>query len=173
MLNKYLKILSIIIVSSLLFITLFHFDNKYSQKSLQASNGLLILSKENFKEDTAYFLSRGWSFYPDVLLSPKDFQDGDPDLYMKDVTIGESTVFDPYGKGTYVLRIKLPKEDTYALDIPEIFSAYTIYINDEKMLSIGNPDPNNYEAKTANRLITFKQSGTITIIINVSNYSHF
>ena len=173
MLNKYLKILSIITVSSLLFIALFYFDNKYDQRSLQASNGLLILSKEDFKEDTAYFLSRGWSFYPDVLLSPKDFQNGDPDLYMKDVTIGENAIFDPYGKGTYVLRIKLPKEDTYALDIPEIFSAYTIYINDEMMLSIGNPDPDNYEAKTANRLITFKQSGTITIIINVSNYSHF
>ena len=141
MLNKYLKILSIITVSSLLFIALFYFDNKYDQRSLQASNGLLILSKEDFKEDTAYFLSRGWSFYPDVLLSPKDFQNGDPDLYMEDVTIGENAIFDPYGKGTYVLRIKLPKEDTYALDIPEIFSAYTIYINDEMMLSIGNPDP--------------------------------
>ena len=80
MLNKYLKILSIITVSSLLFIALFYFDNKYDQRSLQASNGLLILSKEDFKEDTAYFLSRGWSFYPDVLLSPKDFQNGDPDL---------------------------------------------------------------------------------------------
>lgn len=173
MLKKYTKILLVIIISSIMFSELYHFDNKYNDNALQASNGLLIITKYDIKKHPVRFLTRSWSFYPEVLLSPNDFKNGDPDLYMKDVNIGENTTFNPYGTGTYVLRINLPEKATYAIDIPEIFSAYRIYINDEEFLSIGNPDIDNYKAETANRMLAFERSGTITIMIAVSNYSHF
>lgn len=173
MLKKYTKILLVILISLIFFTGLYRLDNKYDHDALQASNGLLIISQSDLEKHPVRFLSNSWSFYPDVLLNPEDFKNGDPDLYMKNVNIGEYTTFSPYGKGTYVLRINLPHKTTYGIDIPEIFSAYHVYIDDEEFLSIGTPEKDEYVARTANRMLTFERSGTITIMIAVSNYSHF
>lgn len=173
MLKRYSKILLVILISLIFFTGLYNLDNKYDYDALQASNGFLIISQNDLEKHPVRFLSNSWSFYPDVLLSPDDFKNGDPDLYMKNVNIGENTTFNPYGKGTYILRINLPHKATYGIDIPEIFSAYRVYIDNEEFLSLGTPEKDTYTAKTANRMLTFERSGTITIMIAVSNYSHF
>ena len=51
----------------------------------------------------------------------------------------------PYGSGTYRLRIMLsPEEHTYGLYLPEIFSAYNLYIDGILIEQVGNPDPEHY-----------------------------
>lgn len=167
----------VIIFSSGFFLFLYNFDNKYSHDSIQAANGLLVLSEDDLKENPIRFLIRGWMFYPNELLSPQDLKSEDAQYYMKYTSIGDTTKFtsdSPYGSGTYVMNILLPEtEKTYSLNIPEIFSAYRLYIDDKLVTESGSPDKENYDPETSNKIITFEKSGLITITIAVSNYSYF
>lgn len=170
-----------IVLSSLFFLFLYCFDNKYTYISPQGVNGLLILSESDIENNPIRFLNHGWAFYPNLLLTPEDFKEGDPDYYMRYISIGsnmslnaDSADISPYGSGTYVMHLKLPETiSTYALELSEIFSAYKLYIDDKLLLEIGNPDKTNYKDLTQNKIITFEKSGFTTITIAVSNYSHF
>ena len=89
----------------LFFFGLYHFDNKYSQNTIQAANGILALSENDLKKSPVRFLVSGWKFYPDALLTPEEIQDSDH--YMRYLSIGEMSNFSssadssPYGCGTY------------------------------------------------------------------------
>lgn len=170
-----------IIISSLFCLSCYHFDNKYTYPGTQPANGLLAISEEDIKEDPLRFLCRGWAFYPDTLLTPKDFTSGSPSNYMIYTFIGEHTRFDgignrntSHGSGTYVMNLNLPKKlNTYSLEIPEIFSAYKLYINNHLVFQMGNPDPKHYQARTQTQIVSFEASESTTIILAVSDYSHF
>lgn len=170
-----------IAVSSLFFLCIYSFDNKYTYNTSQGVNSLLVLSENDIKNNPVRFLNHGWAFYPGVLLRPTDFKNGDPNYYMRYVSIGsnmslttDSTDISPYGSGTYVMHLKLPETvATYALELPEIYSAYRLYVDDKLLLEIGNPDKDTYKDLTQNKIITFEKSGFVTITIAVSNYSHF
>lgn len=80
------------------------------------------------------------------------------------------------GCGTYLLRIQVPSTRiSYSLGMPEVFSAYQLYINGDPALSIGNPDPDHYRDATGSRLVSFfpDENGMITILIAVNNQSYF
>ena len=52
------------------FLGLYQFNNKYSQNTIQAANGILALSEEELQKSPVRFLVSGWAFYPDALLTP-------------------------------------------------------------------------------------------------------
>ncbi len=179
-LKFYIKIFLIIALSSLFFLFLYFFDNKYTYSTSQPANGILVLTNEDIENDPLRFLCRGWCFYPDELLTPKDFAQANPSEYMVYRNIGEQTNFasnyniTPHGCATYVLHLFLPDtEASYSLELPEIYSAYRLYINEALILEVGNPDPDSYQPLTQNRMITFKAAGMTTILLAVSDYSHF
>lgn len=170
-----------VLLSSLFFIGLNRFDNKYTHESIQAKDGLLALSAQDMADNPIRYLVDGWAFYPGALLTPEDFAGGDPNRYMVYTSIGERTHLDdlgarndPHGSGSYVLHLRLPKGlATYALDLPEVFSAYRLYVDDRLYLEMGNPDPDQYASETQRRLVTFDADGKATILLAVSDYSHF
>ena len=61
--------------SSLFFLGLYQFNNKYSQNTIQAANGILALSEEELQKSPVRFLVSGWAFYPDALLTPEEIRD--------------------------------------------------------------------------------------------------
>lgn len=176
-----LAVLAVILFSSALFLCLYFYDNKYTQDATQAVNGLLVLSNEDLEEEPLRFLSRGWAFYPDVLLTPQTYAEQSSYLYMNYISIGEYTRFDmfgrrntPHGCGTYALQLRLPQEtQTYALALPEIFSAFRLYLNGTLILQEGDPDPQHYVSQTRQHMVTFDAGGEVTILLAVSDYSHF
>lgn len=167
------------LLTSFFCIALYFFNNKYTRKTTQPANGLLILQESDL--DELLYLIDGWAFYPDVLLTPDDFADGSPNQYMVYTNIGEHTRFDtpgdpktPYGCGTYMLHLLLPEQSAvYGLELPEIFSAYRLFINGKNVLSVGNPDPDAYEARTQTRMATFEAAGRADLLLQVSDYSHY
>ncbi len=173
------------VLTSAFFVFLYNYNNKYTHKATQAMNGLLVLSEKDIETTPYRFLWNDWAYYPNVLLTPNDFSEGDPKRYMTYIDISTENRMDiynennsksRYGCGTYMLRCKLPKSKSfYALDMPEIFSSYDMYINDEKILSVGNNNPNNYQDATVNRMVSFSpdENGMATILIAVNNESHF
>ncbi len=177
--KKGLTLLFILALSSGIFYGLYRFDNKYTQTATQAADGLLVLSKADLQKDPIRYLTYGWEFYPGVVLSPDDLNDGLQSRYMVHTMIGERTRFDfgdgnPHGSGSYLLRMRLPKESAvYALELPEIFSACHLYVDGKLLFSSGNPDPDNYTGRTASRVVTFEASERAVILIAVSDFSHF
>lgn len=167
--------------TSVLCITMFFNDNKYREESPQALEGLLAVEEDSLEAYPIRHLVSGWAFYPDVLLTPEDFTQGNPDRYMFYTSIGEETRFDstgdrddPHGSGSYFLRLELPKEKaTYALEMPEIYSAYKLYVGERLVLQMGDPEPDSYTPRTQNHMITFEASGSTSILIAVSDHSHF
>ncbi len=139
------------LLSSAVCIMLYFINNKYTDPAPQAENGYLDLTQETEETYPLRFLRDGWAFYPDTLLGPEDFNDGAPKEYMVYTNIGDFTRFDrmgtretPFGCGTWVLDLWLPETGDYALELPEIFSAYRFYVNDRLVLQTGDPDPETY-----------------------------
>ena len=89
--RKYAALCIVCLCSSLFFLGLYHFDNKYSQNTIQAANGILALSENDLKKSPVRFLVSGWEFYPDALLTPEEIQDSDH--YMRYLSIGEMSNF--------------------------------------------------------------------------------
>lgn len=177
-----LPVLLAVLVFAALLTLLYQHDNKYTQKGLQPIAGLLCLDEDDLETQPVYYLTHGWEFYPDVLLTPDSFADGkQPDTYMQNITIGKHQTFSFVrpnhpcaGTATYHLTIKLPEtEGIYTLSLPEIYSAYNLYINDQKMLSLGDPSGKSYEEKVGRKSVTFSASGDTSIVIAVANRSHF
>lgn len=175
-LKKYGSLIILCVFASLFFIGLFHFDNKYQKNTIQAANGTLILSDETCREAPLRYLVNGWLYYPNELLTPEALQSANH--YATVTSIGEHTHFlnpfdnTPYGCGTYQMTFDLPKRnDHYAIEIPEVFSAYTLYLNDEKIIQMG--DPVTGQALIQNRLVTFEGGEPVTLTLAVSNYHHF
>lgn len=174
-----IRLLAVILLSSVFFTGLYKFNNKYTYGSKQPVDGLLTITEEDYSEIPLRFLCNGWAYYPDVLLTPESLEEGAGDLYMQYVNIGEHIHFDslsrkvsPFGSGTYVLRLKLPSEThTYGIELPEIFSAYKLYINGKLALQMGDPEPDTYQPQTQLRMVTFDAADYATLILSVSNYS--
>ena len=174
--KKYAALCMVCLCSSLFFLGLYQFNNKYSQNAIQASNGILALSEEELQKSPVRFLVSGWAFYPDALLTPEEIRD--ESHYMRYLSIGEQTNFSspanpsPYGCGTYQMTFFLPeRKETYALEIPEVFSAYNLYLDHDLILQMGEPAQGT--PLVQNRMVTFHGGKPVTLTIAVSNYDHF
>ncbi len=174
--RKYAALCLVCLCSSLLFLGLYQFNNKYSQDTIQAANGILALSEKQFQKSPMRFLVSGWAFYPDALLTPEEIRNSSH--YMRYLSIGEQTNFSspanpsPYGCGTYQMTFLLPeRKEAYALEIPEVFSAYTLYLGDDLILQMG--EPTHGTSLIQNRMVTFHGGEPVTLTIAVSNYEHF
>lgn len=156
-------------------ISLYTWNNKYTHNNLQPSNGYLEITEASLSD--YHFLIEDWEFYPDALLTPQTY----PGDYMYYMAIGDRTRFnssahphDPHGSGSYALHLHLPEQSqTYALELPEIYSAYRLYINNDLVAQVGNPEPTEYSPRTQAQIIAFTAAGDVTILLSVTDYSHF
>lgn len=154
-------------------------DNKYTADSPQAEEGLLVLSEEELAAYPVLFLIEGWEYYGGCLLSPTDFAAGSPrpDAY---IYIGQYGGFEaggsaasPHGSASYRLRLALPEAPrTLLLEMPEVFSAYRLYVNGAELAAMGEPDPLGYRAETGNLALRIEAQGTTELLIAVSDFSH-
>lgn len=174
-LKKWIPYLLTLLAASCLCVGLYVWNNKYTYNDFQPSHGQLFVTEADLSAPS--FLINDWEFYPDVLLSPDTY----PGNYMVYTDIGERTRFDglgrrttPHGCGSYALHLYLPTDtQTYALELPEIYSAYVLYINGRQVTSVGNPDPDSYVPVTQSKIVTFDAGGQVDILLAVSDYSHF
>ncbi len=164
----FLAVITLLLTSSLCLL-LYRFDNKYTQPSLQPISGLLFLPASDLERTPVRFLTREWEYYPGLLASPEEL--GRSESYRTYLDIGEISYL-TNGAGTYRLTLLLPDAETnYALELPEIFSAYRFYVNGEQVLQMGEPDPMRYRPQIASRMITFTASGRTELVLAVSDYS--
>ncbi len=175
-----LKVILIIVLSILtgtVFCALTHLiDNKYYNRDPGGISGISFVSSEEAQK-TVHLVS-GWEFYRDKLLTPDNFSKEliAPDAY---VSIGQYKGFelwdkggDPHGQATYRITLLLDKKlQNYKLELPEIFSAYRLYINGKQLYQSG--DPKNYSPRVAATAVTFEAAEKAEIIIAAADYSHY
>lgn len=145
-----------IVLISLITEFLYIFNNKYTYSKLQPEKGVLTLSQEEIDSNSFHFLIKDWEFYEDALLTPTYFKNQTSLPNMKYISIGDTeSAYTSQTKnnifiGTYRMKINFPeKEGFYALEMPQVYSAYELYINDKLYLKVG--DIHNYKAQIQNR----------------------
>ncbi|ENY8312905.1 TPA: histidine kinase [Clostridioides difficile] len=173
----------IVLIVSLLAIAglnlLYKYDNKYTYKSIRASNGILTIDNDTFTKGKLVFLIDDWEFYNHKIFKPNDFTE--QDIKPEYVFIGQYPDFSmrkgnqsPYGNATYRMRIKNEGEDKLlSLELPEIFSASEVWINGEIVSKLGDVGTEKYRPKIKNSVLSFIAKKDTEIIINVSNFSHY
>ncbi|HBF7899498.1 sensor histidine kinase [Clostridioides difficile] len=173
----------IVLIVSLLAITglnlLYKYDNKYTYKSIRASNGILTIDNDTFTKGKLVFLIDDWEFYNHKIFKPNDFIE--QDIKPEYIFIGQYPDFSmrkgnqsPYGNATYRMRIKNEgKDKLLSLELPEIFSASEVWINGEMFSKLGDVGTEKYRPKIKNSVVSFIAKKDTEIIINVSNFSHY
>ncbi|NMS89512.1 histidine kinase [Clostridioides difficile] len=173
----------IVLIVSLLAITglnlLYKYDNKYTYKSIRASNGILTINNDTFTKNKLVFLIDDWEFYNHKIYKPNNFIE--KHIKPEYIFIGQYPDFSmrkenqsPYGNATYRMRIKNEgKDKVLSLEIPEIFCASEVWINGELVSKLGDIGTEKYRPKIKNSVVSFVAKKDTEIIINVSNFSHY
>lgn len=170
--NNILLIICSFFIAIVFFIGQYHFDNKYTYDSPIGYNGVIDLSTDT---KSVNMLTYGWKIYQDVLIDPQDIENHIPSEI---IYIGQYNTFDFYqnndnhNQATYHLKVKLPSQKhNYAMEIPEIYSASRIYINNDLMWVSGNLE--NYKSLVHTGHIMFQAENEIDITIQVKDESHY
>ncbi len=165
--------------SAALFGLCYRYDNKYISPGPQPSAGTFAFDAQTQQAHAAVFLIEGWEIYRDCLLEPQDFALASP-APDEIVFIGQYGGFEggdparkPHGCATYRLVISIPAEPkSYALELPEIFSAYKLYINGVLAEQFGDPASQTYRPETGISSASFLARNHIEIIVAVADHSH-
>lgn len=161
-----------------LFAFVYRCDNKYTAPRPDIQNGSAMLDGPALSQGKLAFLIEGWELYRGILLAPEDFTAGDLPVH-ETVFIGQYGGFDtpdnpnPHGLATYRLTLVLPQAEAgYTLELPEIFSAYKLYINGALVKQIGELDSGAYTPETLCNSVSFNGAGNVELIFQTANYSH-
>lgn len=150
----------------------------------QAVNGVLDLRQIEKNRNFSVNLNGEWEFYWKKMYHPGDFRNrtikpvfyGHVPAYWTDYD-GTDIKTEPFGFATYRLTILLPPEYKQALgfDLPVFDAAYDFYLNDNYIEGNGVPGQSAEEEVPEYRRVFFRyipDRDTITLLINVSNFSH-
>jgi PAS domain S-box-containing protein len=159
--------------------------NDSSRKiSPRAIKGFLDLTDWDFKKDGPVDLSGEYEFYWSQHLSPSDFAKATaprkvgfikvPAYWKNKIYDGKKLPGDGYV--TYRLNIALSKQqDRLGLKLVEISNAYNIYVNGEKVASLGQAGTNRETTvpREFPQIIDFEiKTNQVELIIQVSNFHH-
>lgn len=137
------------------------YDNKYTHAASQPIGGVLILSEAELETHPVRYLAREWRFFPDALLTPADERNG----YFQYLDIGELSSLSG-GCGSYSLTLLLPDEAReYALELTEVYTACTLYVNGETELTLGDIDGNR--SGMGSRTVLFTAGGQTELLLAV------
>ena len=158
-----------------LFLAAYRYDNKYTLHTPQPIGGMLFFDPDS---DTMTHLMNGWQYYSGKLLGPDDFN-VEPPLPDGYLSIGQYPGLEagrqdasPHGSITYSMILALPDIPvSYTLELPEIYSAYRLYIGDTLAASCGIPEEEQYEPQIHSGSVTFQAAGNTRILLAVSDWS--
>ncbi len=149
-----------------------------------AEKGIIDLRNIDNKDKFILKLNGEWEFYWNKLLRPHDFRRKEikPDIYGKVPSYwidysGRDLKTERNGYATYRLNILLPEgfREPLGFDMPVFDSSYDLYINGEYFGGNGVPGRSAEETKPEYKrnFIRFDPvSDTISVVINVANYTH-
>ena len=166
----------------LIFLSISNCETKSAPAPL-AKKGLLDLRTTPIETQDLIPLSGEWEFYWEKFISPLDFPDDSLTIY-ENVPSAWNSYLDsnqqPYprnGFASFKLRLLLPPnaiQKNLNIKIPEIASAYKLYINGELVLEQGEISEiyRNTQARIKPRILGIIGSESQEIIFHISNYGY-
>jgi len=149
-----------------------------------AVKGVLDLGDWDFKKDGPVGLNGEWEFYWMQHLAPEDFRSTAPVRQTAFIRVPgywngfelEGKKLPGYGYVTYRLNVILAQaKETLALKTVEITSAYTLYVNGQRVAALGQAgmDRATSVPQQFPQIFDFEPySNRIELIIQVSNFHH-
>ncbi|MBP1903978.1 sensor histidine kinase YesM [Paenibacillus turicensis] len=142
-----------------------------------AIQGELDLSNCKFDDQQTVTLNGQWDFYPDNFISPNTPLNDT--FHLANLTQVPGTFKDTSPEsnfGTYRLRVLLPASNaSYGIHIPEIKTAYHLYINGNLIYESGFPDKTS--SGTISKVVPYTgnfivEQSQMDIVIHVSNFHY-
>lgn len=143
-----------------------------------ASNGSLNLGNVDFEDTPSVKLNGEWGFYWKELIPPEMLDSSGPPNYVQFPHLwSDDPNLSSFGYATYTLKIvKLADHPRLALSIPDLYTAYALYINGEIVSKNGkvgtNPDQHSpfWLPKTVS--LSHIKADTLQFVLHVSNFQH-
>ncbi len=142
-------------------------------------NGIADLREYNLNETTVN-LSGDWHFYWEELIDPTLSPQPNADLarfpYRWNKLKVKGKPISPMGFASYQLTVLLkPSEKRLVLDMPDVYSSYSLYLNGKLVLQNGRPD--SVESKAIPRwerklLQLPKGVDSLHLVLHVANFWH-
>lgn len=153
----------------------------YGQARMKAESGVIDLRSWNFNDDRIA-LEGYWKFFSRVLVSTSaqaDSLDVDNGTDHPVPALWNDLREDGSGKGfgTYYLKIVLPENtQTLALEIPQLYNAYTLIADDSVIAEVGKVAATEKESVPfwMHRTATFNTHGkdTVRLLLQLANFHH-
>lgn len=162
-------------VSVVLCLALYFYDNKYTWNSRQPEQGALVLTAEDLAQTPVHFLIDGWEYYPDRLLEPSDFNGEGAQRNAQSVSVGMLGHMDRRGEpgwtgGTFRLVFSLPETSfPCAVGLPPIPSSSRVYLDGRLVVQNGNPSLLRTAMKSL--LLPVEGNGERELILQVADWS--
>lgn len=168
------------LLSCLSFFLLNRYDNKYTNAGPQPISGVLCVSEPDLEKSSVLYLVEQWEYYPDKLLTPADFS-ASTTGYRRYLSIGQFSGMElddlsrsSHGVGSFRLTLQLPQQPaTYALELPAVYSACRLYIDDVCVLKLGKPAVSEYESQIKNSFISFTAGGQVQLLLAIGDQDGF
>lgn len=163
MLNKITIILFFSIQASLL-----------SGQAIQ--DGLIDLSTFDFNAEPNLPLDGNWEFYPSQFIPTNDSKIEGERILIDVPNRWDKSGLEARGYGSYRLVVIKPKNEILALKIPDLFSAYNLYVNGFQLANMGTPGKDKQSERPARKFnhvsLGHIPADTLNIIIHISNFVH-
>ena len=120
-------------------------------------------------------LRGSWFYFENQLLSPQEVIHA-PKTFLEFPKAWNETRVNGLGYGTYAIYILAPKEiNSLALELPQIYSSYQLWVNGQSMASNGKVGKTAEETvpQWMPQTVSFENSGdTIQVVLQIANFHH-
>ena len=168
------KTLIIIAISLIIFLVVL-VALKNRESSVFAEQGIIDYRQSSFSSKNLYKLNGTWDFYPESFIK-NNFENIERKSLSIAVPASWNEIYKPQGFGSYKLEILLPQDQTnLELLMPSLSTAYSLYINGEKMSSNGNTAMNHKKSHPEFKYSTVpleNLNGRAEIVLHVSNFEY-
>jgi hypothetical protein len=147
----------------------------YSQSRVFISNGIFD-GRKNTLSEAPIALNGNWTFFDGQLLTPGQVLPGSSSTLPVPSLWNEHAHLKNIGCGTYVLKLILPRQEKWALQIPQLYNSYSLYINDALLAGNGKPAIRKEDSSQEWRpqyVVFDTPTDTTTIVLQLANYHHF
>ncbi|TGL64950.1 sensor histidine kinase [Leptospira jelokensis] len=153
---------------------------KSNQTSFDAKEGILDLSDASFDSEMIYPLAGEWKFYWKQWIGSEAIRNKETEAFIwkqspsvwNDTLFGNETI-ESYGYATYELEIRLKSlRSDLAIFIPDIGTAYQLYVNGQILTSVGKIGitKNEVHPKYKPQIVLLPASKTYQLKLYVSNF---
>jgi hypothetical protein len=137
-------------------------------------NGVLDARDFDFSSDRLN-LAGTWVMFDQKLIAPADInvQEGAPVTFPQ---LWNDIRKTGQGTATYHLKVLVDRPGELALDIPQIYSSYRLWINNQLIAGNGTPGVTSLETipQWLPQTISFSvDSDTLSVVLQISNFTHF